>query len=61
MITIDDDCMNVLETNQDRKDRLDDALTRNGELEKLNSELQGIVDKGGLISRRGSTHNNDFV
>ena len=61
MMTIDDDCLNVLETNQDRKDRLDDALTRNGELEKLNSELQGIVENGGLINRRGSIGNNDFV
>ena len=61
MTMVDDDCLNIIETSQDRKDRLDDALTRNGKLEQQNSELQAIVDNGGLISRRSSMHNRDFV
>ena len=61
LMTVDDDCLHILETSQDRKDRLDEALTRNGELEQLNSELQGIVDNGALINRRGSAPSKDFV
>ena len=54
MMTVDDDCLSIIDTSRDRKERLDEALTRNGELEQLNSELQGIVDSGGLINRRSS-------
>ena len=38
-------------------------MTRNNELERLNSELQGIVENGGLINQKRSmsTNNRDFV
>ena len=29
MMTVDDDCLNIIETSKDRKQRLDDALTHN--------------------------------
>ena len=61
MMTVDDDCLSIIDTSHDRKERLDEALTRNGELEQLNSELQGIVDSGGLINRRGSDGSKDFI
>ena len=64
MMTVDDDCLSIIDTSRDRKERLDEALTRNGELEQLNSELQGIVDNGGLINRRSSTNiagSKDFI
>ena len=38
--TIDDDCISIIETSKNRKDRLDDALSQNAQLEKLNAELQ---------------------
>ena len=51
MMVVDDSLLNVVDASQDRKLRLDEALARNAAIEKLNQDLQEIVDGGGLITR----------
>ena len=36
-------------------------MTQNEQLEKQNTELQAIVDNGGLINRGATESNKDFI
>ena len=54
MMAVDDNLLNVVDASQDRKERLDDAISQNAIIEKQIQDLQAIIEGGGLITRETS-------
>ena len=53
-MAVDEDFIDIVDDSQDQKEKLDDALALNSQLERMNNELQEIVDGGGLVNRYSS-------
>ena len=53
-MAVDEDFIDIVDDSQDQKEKLDEALALNSQLERMNNELQEIVDGGGLVNRYSS-------